>query len=157
MKGFLWNILLALAWAALSGDFSPVNLIAGFVAGFVALYFLREVLGLEPYIMKAPRVLGLLAFFLWEVILANINVAYHVLTPKHLHRPGIISVPLDAETDVEITMLTSLLSLTPGSLALHVSDDKKALYVHCLDIDDPNEVRKKIKQGFERRVIEVMR
>jgi multicomponent Na+:H+ antiporter subunit E len=60
-------------------------------------------------------------------------------------------------SDNEITMLSNLLTLTPGTLSLDVSADRKVLYVHAMYIDDVDEVRRKIKEGFERRILEVLR
>ena len=157
MNGLLLNLLLALAWAALSGDFSLPNLAAGFALGYFILVFLRQALGLSSYVSKAPKVLALVVSFLWELLLANFNVAYHVITPQHRQRPGILALPLDVKSDFEITLLANMISLTPGTLSLHVSEDRKVLYIHALDICDPEIVKRKIKDGFERRVIEVTR
>jgi multicomponent Na+:H+ antiporter subunit E len=72
-------------------------------------------------------------------------------------RPGIVAIPLDLQTDLEVTVLTTLLTLTPGSLCLHVTDDRQTLYLHAMYIDDPEELVRAIKDGFERRVREVLR
>ena len=157
MIGLLWNILLALAWAALTGDFSPLNLIAGFVLGFIVLLLLRSVLRLHAYTVKVPRVMALIAVFVWEVVVANVSVAYRVISPRHGMRSGVIAVPLDVKTDVEITILANMISLTPGTLSLQVSEDKRLLYVHALHIDDIDKMKQRIKDGFERRIIEVTR
>jgi len=72
-------------------------------------------------------------------------------------RPGIVAVPLDAETDAEITLLANLLTLTPGTLSLDVSADRRFLYVHMMYIEDADVARRQIKDGYERRVLEVLR
>ncbi|MFO7623255.1 MAG: Na+/H+ antiporter subunit E [Anaerolineales bacterium] len=157
MSALLWNLLLALAWVAATGVFSFDNLVVGFLMGFLALFISRRVVGSPRYFNKVGQVISLLGFFLWELLLANLRVAHDVLTPRHHMRPGVIAVPLDAETDNEITLLSNLLTLTPGTLSLDVSVDRKVLYVHAMYIDDAEEVRRKIKDGFERRVLEVLR
>jgi len=157
MSNLLWNLLLALAWVAATGVFSFENLLVGFLLGFLALFASRRAVGSPGYFNKVGKVFGLLGFFLWELLLANLRVAHDVLTPTHYMRPGVIAVPLEAQTDNEITMLSNLLTLTPGTLSLDVSADRKVLYVHAMYIDDPEDVRRKIKDGFERRVLEVMR
>ena len=68
-----------------------------------------------------------------------------------------MAVPLDAETDVEITLLANLITMTPGSLSIDVSDDRGVIYVHSMFIDDPEEFRRTIKDDFERRVLELLR
>jgi multicomponent Na+:H+ antiporter subunit E len=157
MGAFLWNILLALAWVAATGRFTFLNLAAGFGLGFLILFFTRRAVGGPNYFIKVWQVLNLMAFFGWELVLSNLRVAYDVLTPGHLMRPGIIAVPLEARTDIEITLLSNLITLTPGSLSLDVSADRKVLYLYVLYLDDPDEERRKIKEGFERRLLAVLR
>jgi len=153
---FLLNILLALSWMALTGQFSPVNFLEGFVLGYLMLWLVQRTLGRSTYFSKVRQVLGFVAFFAVELLLANLRVAYSVLVPHKSLRPGVVAVPLDVETDMEITLLVNLITLTPGTLSLDVSADRKVLYVHTLYVDDVDEFRCKIKQGFERRVRELL-
>jgi multicomponent Na+:H+ antiporter subunit E len=157
MNGLLLNLLLAIVWAALTGVFSAANLAFGFALGFLVLFFTRRVCGVPRYVEKVQQVMSLALYFLWELVVANLRVAYDVLTPRQYARPGVVAIPLDARTDTEITLLANLITLTPGTLSIDVSHDRKELYVHALYIDDPDEVRRQIKQGFERRVLEIMR
>jgi multicomponent Na+:H+ antiporter subunit E len=109
-------------------------------------------------LVKLYQLVSFLLFFIWELILANLRVAYDVLTPRLHMRPGVIDIPLDVKTGAEITLLANLLSLTPGTLSLDVSEDRKTLYIHAMYIDtDAEAIRRRIKRGFERRVIELMR
>jgi multicomponent Na+:H+ antiporter subunit E len=109
--------------------------------------------------LRLWRIVLFAGFFLWELLLANLRVAYDVLTPPLHMRPGIVAIPLDVETDAEITLLANLITLTPGTLSLDISGDRKVLYIHAMYIDDGDieGVRRHIKRGFERRVMEVMR
>jgi multicomponent Na+:H+ antiporter subunit E len=72
-------------------------------------------------------------------------------------RPGIVAIPLDLEGDAAITLLANLVTLTPGALSLDVSPDRTVLYVHTMYMDDAETFRREIKQGFERRVKELLR
>jgi multicomponent Na+:H+ antiporter subunit E len=94
-------------------------------------------------------------FFLREMVVANLRVAHDVLTPRHHMTPGIVAVPLELTSDLQITLLASLITLTPGTLSLHIADDRRTLYVHAMYIDDPEELVRGIKEGFEQRVMEV--
>ena len=154
----LGNMLLALAWAALQGEFSLPSLVTGYVLGyFILLGLVRgHVLATSPYIGRIHRVLGLAAFFLWELVRANVRLAVDVATPSYHMKPGIVAVPLDATRDSEILLLAMLINLTPGSVALDVSPDRKVMYVHVMYIDTPEAARDEIKDGFERRVLEVL-
>ena len=154
---FLPNILLALAWVALTGEFSPINFIVGFLLGFAALWITQRLRGQNIYFIKVRRVIGFGVYFLWEVAKANLRVAYDVLSPRQRIVPGIIAVPLDAKTDAEITVLANLITLTPGTLSLDVSEDKKVLYIHAMYVENVDQFRRELKDGLERRLLEVLR
>ena len=96
-------------------------------------------------------------YFVWEVILANLRVAICVVSPLNRMRPGIVAIRLDARTDTEITILANMITLTPGTLSVDVSDDRRVLYVHTLFAGDPRSVRSQIKERFERRILGVTR
>jgi len=154
---FLPNVLLALAWVALTGEFSPSNFIVGFLLGYVALWITQRLRGRTVYFKKFRQVIGFGFYFLWELFKANLRVAYDVLSPRQRIVPGIIAVPLDAKTDAEITIFANLITLTPGTLSLDVSEDKKVLYIHAMYVEDVNEFKRELKDGLERRLLEVLR
>ena len=97
----------------------------------------------------------LIFYFVWELIKASSIVAHEVVTPFHNMHPGIIAVPLDLKTDLEITIFSSMVTLTPGTLSLDVSADKSHLFVHAMYIQegDSAALANELKNGFERRVI----
>jgi multicomponent Na+:H+ antiporter subunit E len=154
----LGNISLALAWAALQGEFSLGTLVTGHVLGYLILLVLVRggVLSTSPYIGRVHRVIGLAAFFFWELMKANLRLALDVATPRYDMKPGIIALPLDATEDSQILLLSMLINTTPGSVALDVSPDRKTLYVHVMYMDTPDAARAEIKKGFERRVLGVL-
>lgn len=155
---FLLNVLLALAWVALTGQFTPANLLIGFLLGYGMLWVGQRATQPSGYFGKVRQVLAFIGFFIWELIKANLQVAYYVLLGRHRMRPGIMAVPLDARTDMEITLLATVISLTPGTLSLDVSADRRVLYIHSMMLgDDPDRFRRGIKEGFERRLLEVLR
>jgi multicomponent Na+:H+ antiporter subunit E len=152
----LLNVLLALTWSALVGVFDLPNLVFGFGLGYVMLFLARHRLRGEGYFARVTRVLRFIAFTIREIVVANINVTRAVLfTPLERLRPGIVGVPLDVRSDVEITMLANLITLTPGTLSLDVSDDRSTLFVHAIEVTSPAEFRSATKEGFERAVREV--
>jgi multicomponent Na+:H+ antiporter subunit E len=154
----LGNMLLALAWAALHGEFSLANLLTGHFLGYLILLSLVKggVFRSSPYIGKVYRALGLAGFFLWELIRANFRLALDVATPSYQMKPGIVAIPLDATRDAEVLLLAMLINLTPGSVALDVSDDRSIMYVHVMYMESPEAARAEIKQGFERRVMQLL-
>jgi multicomponent Na+:H+ antiporter subunit E len=154
---FLWHILLALTWAALTGLFTGSNFLVGFILAYPILFIAQRSMGSTTYFQKFGRVLRFAVFYVWELILANLRVAYDVMAPRRRMRPGVVAIPLDAKTDVEITMLANLITLTPGSVSLDVSSDRRFLYLHAMYIDDVEEYRESVKHTIERRVLEVLR
>ena len=157
MNGLTWNIMLALIWVGMTGNFTGSGMSIGFLLGYLLLgVTLRDVPRFSGYIRKVPRVVRFVFFFLRELVVSNLRVAYDVLTPTDYMRPGVIAVPLDASTDGEITLLANLISLTPGSLSLDVSTDRRVLYVHMMYLDDPEQARAQIKH-FESRLLELLR
>lgn len=102
------------------------------------------------------RTIRFIPFFFWELILANAEVALEVATPRHRMEPGIIKVPLQARSDLEITLFANLISLTPGTLTLGVADDRGALFVHGLHVKSPDRFRARLAE-LERRLLRVMR
>ena len=96
-------------------------------------------------------------FFIKALFVSNLRVLWDVVTPQHISRPGIIGVPLDASTDFEIMLVANLISLTPGTLSVDLSEDRKTLYVHVMFLDDIDGAREELKYGLERRVLEVLR
>lgn len=156
MTTFLLNILLALAWVALTGEFTPLNLLVGFGLGLLALWFTRRNGRRPPYVGKVFVVLGFTLFFVKELVMANLRMASLSFKPKSSLRPAIVAVPLDVTSDLEVTLLANLITLTPGTLTLDVSGDRRMLYVHVADIQgNPEAVRRDIKRGFERRIKEL--
>jgi len=154
----LGNMCLALVWAALQGQFSLATLGTGYLFGYLILLGLVRggVLEASPYIGRVHRVVGLAGYFVWDLVRANLRLAVDVATPRYYMKPGILAVPLDATTDSEILLLAMLINLTPGSVALDVSPDRKIMYVHVMYIDTPDRARQAIKTGFERRVLDVL-
>jgi len=157
MIPFLLNILLAVAWMMLVGEVSAGTFTAGLLVGYLLLWLTRPGLGDTRYFSKVPLIISFVLYFLKELVIANLKVAYDIVTPKNYMAPGIIAVPLDVRSDIEITLFANLVTLTPGTLSLDVSSDKKTLYVHALYVKDAGQFRMELKNGLEKRLIEVMR
>jgi len=158
MSMFLLNIVYAIIWMIITGSFKPENFLGGFAIAYLILWLLHDAIGSHStYFSKVRQTIGFVLFFLKELFKANIRVAADVLTIRHHMKPGVVAVPLDVNTDLEITILANLITLTPGTLSLDVSDDRKILYVHGMYMEDLGAFRKSIKEGFERRVMELLR
>ncbi len=149
----LGNILLALAWAALQGEISLTNLVVGYGIGYVILALLAKGgVMTSTLVTRTTHAFGLAAFFAWALVLANVRVALDVLRPRTAIRPAVVAIPLDVTTDGEILLLSMLINITPGSVTIDLSDDRRTLYVHVMHMTTPEASRREIKNGFERRV-----
>ena len=96
----LGNLLLAIAWAALQGEFSLKNLLIGYGLGYLIIAGLTRGGVLPPgYRNKVHAVLSLAAFLFWAFMIANLRMAIDVMRPVRHMKPGIVQIPLDAETD----------------------------------------------------------
>ena len=107
------------------------------------------------YFTRFYRMLGFFFFYIWEVIVANLKIAYEILTPRHNMRPGVVAIPLDSPSDLAIITLTNIITMTPGTLSLDVSMDRKVLYIHAIHIRDMKSFRKEIREGIMKRTMEI--
>jgi len=157
LKQFLINILLTFVWVALTGDFELGNYAFGFLLSYFILRSAAVKNGGVSYFKRIPKIIGFIFFFLYEMLKANLQVAYDVITPRFFMKPGIVKFPLSAKTDLEITLLANCISLTPGTLIIAVSDDRKAIFVHVMYLEDRDKFVEEVKNGLERRLLEILR
>ena len=156
MTLFLIHTLLALAWMAVSGNYSLANLILGILLGGFALEVISRQRGEGTYLLRGRKSVALAWLFVIELIKSAWGVARIVIRPRIDIRPGIIAYRMQVKSDAAITLLANLITLTPGTLSVDVSPDRSTLYIHCVDIDDADAIRKDIADGFERRIMEVL-
>lgn len=150
-----WVVTLALIWVALQGTPSLANLLGGLFLGVVVLWFFRSLADGKPARWRLGKAVALLAFFLKELVVTNLQVLRECFRPQPRIHPAILRVPLEAETDNQIVTLANLVTLTPSTLSLHVSEDRRTLYVHSLFGEESN--REAVREGIktmERKVME---
>jgi multicomponent Na+:H+ antiporter subunit E len=151
------NLLIMLGWVVITGDWSSLSLLFGFLVGFAALWIARDLFGPNRYHARVFGALRLTWAFLYELVVSSVGVALAVLSPRHPGDSGFIEVPLDARTDVEIMTTANLISLTPGTLSVDVSPDRRRLLVHAMFVGDPDATVAAVKHGIERPVLEALR
>lgn len=154
-------ILVIILWVAMSGEISLANVGTGFVLGLIllaagggAMNFRNVSMPTDKIPLRLWRLARFIAYFLVELVLAGFSVFLSILNPSRL-RPGVVAVPLDLESDFEITLLANLITLTPGTLTLEVFKDQNLIYVHTVFLENPESFRASIKNGFERRIKEL--
>ncbi|HSM74625.1 MAG TPA: Na+/H+ antiporter subunit E [Desulfobacterales bacterium] len=157
MNLFFINGFIALGFIGVQGRFTLSGLLLGFGLGYLALWLTRPLYGETRYFQRVPKTARLLGYFLVELVRSNLRVLWDVVTPGHISRPGIVGIPLSAQSDLEILLVANLISLTPGTLSIDLAEDRRTLFVHVMFLDDPEEFRKGIQNGLERLVLEVTR
>jgi multicomponent Na+:H+ antiporter subunit E len=164
MKWFIYNLVLAFVGVWLIEEtidlrFDKPLVFLGVYHGLFFAIWLSSWFFDRRYFRKMPKLLEFIGFIIKELFVSSLRVAYDVLTRTSHLNPAIIAIPLDAESDREIVTLAVLITLTPGTLSLRVSDDRRTLYVHEMYITggDVEEARRKIKDGYERRVLNLSR
>jgi multicomponent Na+:H+ antiporter subunit E len=157
VKQFLMNLLLSFIWVALTGEMLYTNFLFGFLLGFGILWIMNRAEEDQRYFTRVPKTLLLLLSFVYQMIKANIQVAYDVITPRYFFKPGIVRYPMNARSDLEINLLSTFISLTPGTLILDISEDKKTLYIHVMYLKDKQSFIKETKNKIEKKLLEILR
>ena len=92
--------------------------------------------------------------FARELWWANYAVVKLVLSPKLKIKPGFLSVKIRAKSDFEITSYANAITLTPGTISVHVSDDRDTIVIHAIDIgDNPDAVRESCTSALENNIL----
>lgn len=156
MKIFIVNVFLTFVWISLTMKFTGSNIIFGFVLSYLILWLIYGSQDIG-YFSRIPKVISFFATFTWQVLAGCVKIAWDIATPRHYMKPGIIAFPLSAKTDIEITLLANIITLTPGTMSLDVSNDKKILYVYTVYIDDEQKVIESIRNSLEKKLLEALR
>ncbi|HEV7344828.1 MAG TPA: Na+/H+ antiporter subunit E [Devosia sp.] len=157
MRPAVTVVLLALIWAAMTGTFTGLNLLLGAGVGAIAVLLLRRSLAQGRSLRQIWNALSLALLFIYELCVSAVRVAIVVLNPdmKSALRPAIVAFPLTVKSDAEITLLANLITLTPGTLSIDVSEDRSVLFVHVLTLSTREALISEIAGGFEAKVREI--
>nr|WP_106780615.1 Na+/H+ antiporter subunit E [Lysinibacillus timonensis] len=153
----LLNIFLAFLLMFLTSNYSPSGFVIGYLLGLLALLALRKFFNSRLYVGRVWAIIKLIILFIKELVLANISVLVLVIKPKLQMQPAFFKYDTKLTSDWEITLLSALITLTPGTVVVHVSDDSKSLYIHVIDSNDIDETIDSIKNSFEKAILEVSR
>jgi multicomponent Na+:H+ antiporter subunit E len=112
---------------------------------------------IKNILIRTFRLLKFILFYLVQLIKANLIIAKDILSAHPNFTPGFIEIEIDAKRDREILSLINLISMTPGTLCLDISEDKKYIYVHEMYLKDLEQAKQSIKNGLERKILEISR
>lgn len=151
----LINIALTLLWCLITTSFSLGNIILGYLFGLFAIYLMRDFLPGRFYLRPFIKSIQLFCLFIIELFKANLHVLKIVTSKNMKLRPAFFAYPTDLTKDWEVALLSQLITLTPGTVVVAVSDDKKTLFIHALDFTTVEEEIEGIKTSFEAAIKEV--
>lgn len=151
------HLLLVIGWVALTGDAKLGNIILAVIAATLGLWLSRRVLEASDYLRRVPLLFWFLLRLVWDLVASSVIVVHDVFTPQNHFKPRILKVPVKGETDLELTFLASCITLTPGTTALDVTDDRQSLIVHAMYAADAEAIRRQISEDLEPRLLRVMR
>jgi multicomponent Na+:H+ antiporter subunit E len=155
---FLLNLLLSLIWCAVTATFTLLNFLFGFALAAAAIYIVFRTTGEDNHLRRPAKIIYLFGLFLYELTLSSIRVLKMAFSPDiQSMKPSIIAYPMKVKEDYQITLLANLITLTPGTLSMDVSDDKSTLYIHAIDMDDKDAMIADIADGFEKTIIETFK
>jgi len=149
------NVALAFLWMFMSSEFSLISFVNGYLLGLIAVFLLRRFLPGSFYLRRLWAIMNLTFVFIREMVKANIDVMITVLSPKLDIHPGFYAYPSDLEEEWEVSLLAALITLTPGTVVVAISEDHSILYIHGLDMENAEDEIDGIKQILEQVIKEV--
>lgn len=151
------HLVISFMWMLLNESYTGSSFIAGYLIGAVLLFLLKRFLPGAFYLQRLWKVCKLILLFIKELILSNIDIVKLVYTPnlKDKVEPGIFAYPIELTKGWEITLLANLITLTPGTLSVAMSEDYSIIYVHAMHIDTEEDSIRSIKETFEKAIMEV--
>lgn len=153
----LLSLLLFAVWLLLNQSLSAGHLVLAALFALTVPIITTRLRG-ERVPLRAPATaLRLFGVFLWDVLASNLAVLRQSLGPESSLRPRFVWVPLDIEDRHGIAILSSMITLTPGTLSADLSDDRRHLLVHALHAEDEQELVATIKSRYERPLMEIFR
>ncbi|KAA9023987.1 Na+/H+ antiporter subunit E [Niallia endozanthoxylica] len=153
----LLNVVLAFLWMFIKVSYDPISFIKGYIFGLLVIFVLRRYFHSRFYLFRLWSFVKLIFLFIKELVLSNISIVKIVLKPNLDMRPAIFAMETELTEDWQITLLSSLITLTPGTLVIDVSEDNKTLFIHAMNIGEIEDEINSIKNSFEKAILEVSR
>jgi multicomponent Na+:H+ antiporter subunit E len=153
----LLNMVLAFLWMFIKVSYDPISFLKGYIFGLIVIFVLRRYFHSRFYLLRLWSFIKLIFIFIKELILSNIAIVKIVLKPKLDMRPAIFAMDTALTEDWQITLLSSLITLTPGTLVIDVSEDNRTLFIHAMNIGEVEDEINSIKNSFEKAILEVSR
>ncbi|MFJ8237902.1 Na+/H+ antiporter subunit E [Ureibacillus sp. NPDC094379] len=156
---FLLNLFIALLWLLLVDEPVPqfTTFLTGFFVGIAILYVMYRFFGTQFYLRRVMKIIYLIQLFIKELVTSSFSVMKQILTPNLKITPGIFTYRTNLTGEWEVTALALLLTLTPGSVVMEVSEEGDVFYIHAMDIEESKEAVIQSIGKFEKAILEVTR
>lgn len=151
----LHSLLLLTVWLLLNNTMAPGHLVLGSFLAITIPLLTSGMQNPQPSFHKPFIIIRYVFMVLGDIVVANFEVAFLILGPNKKLNPAFVAIPLEIEFELPITILASTVSLTPGTVSAEISEDKKWLYVHVLNLTDKDELIAQIKSRYERPLMEI--
>lgn len=149
------SVALAGTWLMLTG-ISPLHLVVAPLFALAIPLSIAPLLDVLPGVRSLLAAMRLVAGVLWDILIANITVARLVLGPVSRLRPAFVKVPVAVTHPSAISLFMSMISITPGSVPMALSPDARTMLVHVLDLEDEEAFIAKVKERYERPLVEIL-
>lgn len=150
------TVLLAVVWTLLQNNISAGMVVFGVILGVIIPAMTARWWPDRPDEMRLIPMLKYIVLVIWDIMVANVQVAWIVLTKSNDQmKPNWVIIPLELKSPEAITILAGTITLTPGTVSADLSNEGHSLLVHALDAEDPDAVRDEIKERYERRLLEI--
>lgn len=147
--------LLALIWVLLVNSFSLGAILFGLVLGWAIPLFTLRFWPDRVYVRKPLMLLRFLFVLLYDILAANLAVAWLILRGPGRVEPAFVVVPLTLRSDLGISLLANTISVTPGTVSSWLSPDRRSLIVHGLNVTDPAALVDTIKHRYEAPLLQI--
>lgn len=152
----LLTLILAVVWILLQNEVTAGMVVFGIILGIIIPWMTSIWWPDTPKGFRLGKMVLYSFMVIWDIIVANMQVAWIVLTvPNSKLKPAWIVIPLELRQPEAITVLAGTITLTPGTVSADLSDEGHSLLVHVLHTDDPDAERDAIKDRYERRLLEI--
>ncbi len=149
------SLFLLVAWLLLNNSLAPGQIVLGALFGIGIPLMTRRFWPEAPTVGHWGILLRYVAVLLWDILVANMTVARLVFVANSSLRPAFFEMELQLTDDFAITVLTSTISLTPGTISADVSEDRRLLLIHSLDLVDEKELVDSIRRRYEAPLKEI--
>lgn len=151
----LLSLLLLLLWLLLNDSLAPGQILLGGALGLLIPLFTKRFWPEQAYLHHPVLAARLICIVVWDIVVANFQVARTVLGPRGEIKPAFVQIPLEVKGELGVTALASVISLTPGTVSAEVDAERRFLLVHALSEESPDQLIRQIKTRYEAPIKEI--